>query len=395
MTLPELIRELAISEAKRFDSSRLEKSHLLAVLAYRFMIKYDTLDSARNISKKNIGKNHFSGKVSISDELESIIQDCKTKENISEAFSILKNEVLGNTNESELLDGSEEIIDFETAFAELEQLIGLKTVKDRLHKVFAMHQTNQKRIEKGLDPVDVTHHLVFTGAPGTGKTTVARIVAKLYRSIGILPKGHLVETGRNDLVAGYVGQTALKVDEVVKAAMGGVLFIDEAYSLTQDEGRGNDFGREAIATLLKMMEDKRGQFAVIVAGYTKEMEKFISSNPGLKSRFSTVIDFPDYSAEELLLVFSGLCAQNKIGLSSDVEKLVLEHFRKTKTTGDSGNARYVRSLFENMFANMSLRAFSSGIVETKAIEMFIISDFPDILTIKEISRPFGFAPNQK
>jgi SpoVK/Ycf46/Vps4 family AAA+-type ATPase len=177
--------------------------------------------------------------------------------------------------------------------------------------------------------------------------------------------------------------------------MGGVLFIDEAYTLTQYKATAaNDFGAEAIATLLKEMEDHRGEFAVIAAGYTKEMGEFVLSNPGLKSRFSTVIEFPDYSAAELLTVFKDLCMKNNIRLPKEVEKLVFNHLGSTKTDGDAGNARYVRSLFENMFGNLALRATSGGgSIGTSSIESFKPEDFPDDITIKnEISQPFGFVP---
>ena len=397
MTIPELIRDLAIAEAKRFDSAHLESSHLLAVLAYRFLIKYDIMDRARAVSKKAHGKSSFHGTVIISDELDKLIDSCKTKEDISSAYQLLKLQVFNSTDENSPEGMEGEVVDFETAFAELNALVGLESVKERLRKVFATHQANQKRIEKGLEPVDVTNHLVFTGSPGTGKTTVARIVAKLYKAIGVLPKGHLVETGRQDLVAAYIGQTAMKTKERIDEAMGGVLFIDEAYTLTQYKATAaNDFGAEAIATLLKEMEDHRGEFAVIAAGYTKEMADFVLANTGLKSRFSTVIDFPDYSPSELMVVFKGLCAKNVIGLTSEVEDLVLNHFKTTKTTGDSGNARYVRSLFENMFANMSLRASeTTGPIQTAAIETFQIPDFPNPQTIKTIAEPFGFVPVPK
>ena len=325
--------------------------------------------------------------------LEALINSCTDKDGIVKIYIELKDEVLKKSAEVVLQE--EDPITFEEAFAELDSLVGLATVKERLKKVFAMHQTNQKRIEKGLEPVEVTHHLVFSGSPGTGKTTVARIVAKLYKAIGVLPKGHLVETGRQDLVGTYIGHTAVQVKTKVDEAMGGVLFIDEAYTLTHYKASAaNDFGAEAIATLLKEMEDHRGEFAVIAAGYTKEMGEFVLANPGLKSRFSTVIEFPDYSASELLIVFKALCAKNNIRLPKEVEKLVLDHLSSTKTDGDAGNARYVRSLFENMFGNLALRATSGGgSIGTSAIESFKPEDFPDEMTIKnEISHPFGFVP---
>ena len=393
MSFPDYIRDRAITEAKRLDSGKLLKSHVLTIVAAKFFKDYETADAARKVSEAFVGNPPFNGAVVLDTALEALINSCTDKDGIVKIYIELKDEVLKKSAEVVLQE--EDPITFEEAFAELDSLVGLATVKERLKKVFAMHQTNQKRIEKGLEPVEVTHHLVFSGSPGTGKTTVARIVAKLYKAIGVLPKGHLVETGRQDLVGTYIGHTAVQVKTKVDEAMGGVLFIDEAYTLTHYKASAaNDFGAEAIATLLKEMEDHRGEFAVIAAGYTKEMGEFVLANPGLKSRFSTVIEFPDYSASELLIVFKALCAKNNIRLPKEVEKLVLDHLSSTKTDGDAGNARYVRSLFENMFGNLALRATSEGgSIGTSAIESFKPEDFPDEMTIKnEISHPFGFVP---
>ncbi|MCF0121068.1 MAG: AAA family ATPase, partial [Oscillospiraceae bacterium] len=183
----------------------------------------------------------------------------------------------------------------------------------------------------------------------TGKTTVARLISKLYNAIGVLSKGQLVETDRSGLVAGYVGQTAIKTSEVIKKAMGGVLFIDEAYALVSDEG-GNDFGHEAIETLLKAMEDNRNDLVVIVAGYEDLMEEFISSNPGLESRFNRYFMFEDYSGEELLAIFKSMCASNEYRTDEEAESFAAEHFKYLYETRDEnfGNARDIRNFFENV-----------------------------------------------
>ena len=183
---------------------------------------------------------------------------------------------------------------------ELDALIGLQAIKHDVKELIAYVKVQKLREESGLKSVPASLHLVFTGNPGTGKTTVARIIAKLYKQIGVLSSGQLVEVDRSGLVAGYVGQTALKTQQKIEEAMGGILFIDEAYALAKE---GNDFGQEAVDTVLKAMEDNRSDFVVIVAGYTEPMERFIESNPGLKSRFNKYIEFADYTMEELTAIF--------------------------------------------------------------------------------------------
>jgi AAA+ superfamily predicted ATPase len=266
----------------------------------------------------------------------------------------------------------------EEVLAELDSLIGLDDVKKQVRSVMATHLVNKKRVETGLKAVANSLHLVFSGEPGTGKTTVARLVSEIYRAQGILRVGHLVEVGRSDLIAEYVGQTAPKVKKAINQALGGVLFIDEAYSLAQDTQQG--YGAEAIATLLQLMENHRGDLSVIVAGYKDEMDYFVASNPGLRSRFQTYIDFPKYNAKELVEIFSRMCVSNQIELTPTVRESVLKHFENNETSGVAGNARYARKLFEVAFTELSGRAIADGIIEDYEISAFVESDIPQYIT---------------
>ena len=244
----------------------------------------------------------------------------------------------------------------ERAKAELDALIGLASVKQEIKTMAALSQVRFLRQAARLPIPAPTLHMVFTGNPGTGKTTVARILGKIYRALGILASGHVVEVSRADLVAEYEGQTAPKTTKVIKRAFGGILFIDEAYSLIS-EGQGSDFGQEVINTLLKMMEDHRNQFMVVVAGYPEQMKKFVTSNPGLESRFKKTLVFEDYTAPELLQIYQGLCKKFKLKIEPDAKPLIgrtLEHLATTKT-GHSANGRDARLLFEQSLERQALR----------------------------------------
>ena len=238
---------------------------------------------------------------------------------------------------------------------DLNALVGLDNIKKDVANLINLVKMQKMRRDRGLKSVPVSLHLVFSGNPGTGKTTVARILARLYKQIGVLSKGQLVEVDRSALVAGYVGQTATKTQEKIKEAMGGILFIDEAYTLVKKEG--NDFGQEAIDTLLKEMEDHRDDFVVIVAGYTKPMEDFINSNPGLKSRFNKYMYFEDYTKDELLTIFQGFCDKYQYQLDESAQKAVSEKLEQmtSEKKENFANAREVRNLFEKIIIKQANR----------------------------------------
>lgn len=254
-----------------------------------------------------------------------------------------------------------------TAEKELAGLIGLQTVKTEVSKLSNYVKMQQLRKQKGMMSVPVTYHCVFTGNPGTGKTTVARILAGIYRDMGVLRKGHLVETDRSGLVAEYVGQTAVKTNKLIDSALDGVLFIDEAYTLVQG-GSGDSYGPEAVATLLKRMEDDRNRLVVILAGYSGPMKQFIDSNPGLRSRFNRFIHFDDYSSEELMAIFRLNASKYDYLLDYKAEERLHELFAEAVAVKDEhfGNARFVRNIFEKVMENQASRlASSTDITEDK------------------------------
>ena len=244
----------------------------------------------------------------------------------------------------------------EELLAELHDLVGLEKVKNKVQDLIVYQKVQKMRREKNLHSTKNTLHLAFTGNPGTGKTTVARIVGRIYKQIGLLSKGHFVEVSRTDLIAGYQGKTALKVKKVIERAKGGVLFIDEAYSITEND-RSDSYGRECLTELTKALEDYRDDLVVIVAGYTEPMKKFFESNPGLKSRFNTFIEFDDYSTDELDQILMSMCRHNDYTLDEGAKQKVHGYFEQQ--TADKGenfaNGRLVRNLYDDLVMNHAKR----------------------------------------
>lgn len=266
--------------------------------------------------------------------------------------------------------------------AELEALIGLQPVKHEVTKLAKFIEVQAQRIKMGIPVAPISYHCVFTGSPGTGKTTVARILAGIYRQLGVLKKGHLVETDRAGLVGGYVGQTAIKTNKVIDSALDGILFIDEAYSLVT--GSEQDYGMEAIATLLKRMEDDRDRLVVVLAGYTENMQKFMDANPGLQSRFNRYIEFPDYSVDELRDIFLHLASSNQYVLTDGAKRALTAKLTDAVSQKDKsfGNGRFVRNLFEKSIERQAVRVADMGPVTKEILEQIstadVMGDDPEI-----------------
>ncbi|MBQ6402255.1 MAG: AAA family ATPase [Firmicutes bacterium] len=275
---------------------------------------------------------------------------------------------------AQAVEAVEDTRTMEELMEELDDLVGLDSIKKDIHSLMNFITITKLREERGLSVPTVSYHLVFTGNPGTGKTTVARLVAGLYRQIGILPKGQLVEVDRGQLVAGYTGQTAIKTMAVIKKALGGVLFIDEAYALVNDEQ--DSFGKEAVETILKAMEDHRDELVVIVAGYTELMHKFIDSNPGFKSRFSKFFEFPDYTGDELLQIFKRFCDSNGYRISEEAETLLREKLEEMyqQRSRHFGNGRTVRNIFEKAIHEQANRLSGEEGVSDEALQELSLED---------------------
>lgn len=249
----------------------------------------------------------------------------------------------------------------------LNQLVGLEEVKRTVKEIYAWLYISQKRKEQQLKVQQQSLHMLFKGSPGTGKTTVARLLGELFSDMGILAKGHLIEAERADLVGEYIGQTAQKTRDLVKKAIGGILFVDEAYALAR--GGEKDFGKEAVDTLVKQMEDKKDQFILILAGYSSEMEQFLRMNPGLPSRFPMIISFPNYTDGELMTISEQMLEEQDFKLTMEAKKKLTRHLKQKVSENDKAfsNGRYVRNLIEKMIRQQAVRLLRDGHYDRDAL----------------------------
>lgn len=325
-----------------------------------------------------IGQNYLAGNESAGDkEINALSKYCMMLDDYLKEYGLLRPDKKSEpVTKGEVQEKKEDINDL---MAELNSLTGLKTVKEDLNALIDLMRVQKMREENGMKQTDINKHMVFMGNPGTGKTTVARLLAEIYAGIGVVEKGHLVEVDRSGLVSGYIGQTAMKVQDVVEEALGGILFVDEAYTLTSSKGQ-NDFGQEAVDTLLKAMEDHRDDLIVIVAGYTDLMQEFLDSNPGLRSRFNKYIMFEDYTAEEQLEIFRFMCKSMDYVLSKDALEEAERFFRERNENRPENyaNARDVRNYLEKAISNQATRIVQLKNVDKETLAILEREDLEGI-----------------
>ena len=330
-------------------------------------------ESYRKLGQEYLAANTESTEV----EINVLSSYCVMLDENLKSYGLLRPDYKSVTIQAETED--DEKPDADELIAELNSLTGLTAVKEDVNALINLLKVQKMREQMGMKQTSVNKHLVFMGNPGTGKTTVARLLARIYKAIGAISKGHLVEVDRSGLVCGYIGQTATKTAEVIESALGGVLFIDEAYTLTNGKGQG-DFGQEAVDTLLKGMEDHRDDLVVIVAGYTELMEEFLDSNPGLRSRFNKFINFEDYTAEEEVEILINNCKKQEYMLSRDALEEARRFFTERVANKPEGyaNARDVRNYLEKAISNQASRIVGLKDVDKNILAMLEKEDLVGI-----------------
>lgn len=358
--------EKNIDEAMRWYKKGAQNGNLSSKIFYgKKLFEQKEYADALAWFEKAIGDKEISDNAK--EEVQDYIEKCQKSLNASNNSTlVVKGEGVEKITSKEPISN-----DFDMLLQQLQSLIGLNEVKQEVSTLVNLLKLQSMRKQHGLPEIPLSRHLVFVGNPGTGKTTVARLLSEIYHQLGILSKGQLIEVDRSGLVAGYVGQTALKTQEVIQSALGGILFIDEAYTLAKSDS-SNDFGQEAIDTILKAMEDHREDFVVIVAGYPDLMRAFINSNPGLKSRFNKYIYFQDYNPKELLDIFKLQCKKAGLILEDGASEIAFDYLQKTYEHRDSNfaNGRSVRNYFERVLSNQANRlAMQVAVSETDLVTL--------------------------
>jgi hypothetical protein len=346
--------------AYQYGRSTIESSEVIGTAEAGILVAYDSTAVLRHSFVRDAG----GPAVVFGRRCQGEVVSCRWENTAEPALEVADPDQVSVTAavqaESRTVAREPAAADVESLLAELDAMVGLRGVKDEVHSLIDELQVNEWRRKAGLPTGSLSHHLVFAGAPGTGKTTVARIYGKLLAALGVLPKNQFNEVGRRDLVGQYVGHTAEKTTVLFEAAIGGVLFIDEAYTLSRAGAENDSFGQEAIDTLVKLMEDNRDEVAVIVAGYDNEMLRLMDANPGLASRFTKTIDFENYAPDELTLIVQRMVAANQYDLDKAAEPVLERHFAIASQVTNFGNARDARRLFDRVKTAQSQRLRRRG-----------------------------------